>query len=259
MASRPALSNIERQQQVLRFIEQHQRVTVAGICEAFAVSVATARRDLEALAERGHVQRVHGGALAMRRAPPELPALQRASEQAQEKQRIARAAAELVADGETVFLSSGTTTLEVARQLRERTGLTVITNSLLAVNILAGAPSVTVVSLGGMLRRSEMSLIGHITEQALAEVRADKVIFGVRAIDMEHGLTNDYLPETMIDRAIIRISRSVIVVADHTKCGRIAPAFVAPLSAIHTLVTDAAAPPAFVAALAAKNIRVIAV
>jgi DeoR/GlpR family transcriptional regulator of sugar metabolism len=103
-----------------------------------------------------------------------------------------------------------------------------------------------------------MSLIGHITEPALAEVRADKVILGIRALDVEHGLTNDYLPETMTDRAILKIGRQVIVVADHTKCGRVAPAFVAPLSVMTTFVTDSATPPEFVAALAERGVRVLA-
>ena len=254
-----ALSNVERQERMLRFVEQRQRVTVADICDQFGVSVATARRDLEALAERGRVRRVHGGALAIHRAPPELPALQRAGEQADQKRRIGQAAAALVADGETLFLSSGTTTLEVARSLRSQRHLTVITNSLLALNELADTPEITLVGLGGLLRRSEMSFIGHITEQALAEVRADKVIIGIRAIDAEQGLTNDFLPETMTDRAIMRIAREVIVVADHSKCGRVSAAFVAPLSAMRTLVTDSGTPPEFVDALTAQGIRVLAV
>ena len=254
-----ALSNVERQERMLRFVEQRQRVTIADICDQFGVSVATVRRDLEVLAERSSVRRVHGGALAIHRAPPELPALQRAGEQADEKRRIGQAAAALVADGETVFLSSGTTTLEVARSLRSQRRLTVITNSLLALNELADAPEITLVGLGGLLRRSEMSFIGHITEQALAEVRADKVIIGIRAIDAEQGLTNDFLPETMTDRAIMRIAREVIVVADHSKCGRVSAAFVAPLSAMRTLVTDSGTPPEFVDALTAQGIQVLAV
>jgi DeoR/GlpR family transcriptional regulator of sugar metabolism len=254
-----ALSNVERQDRVLRFIEQRRRVAVADICEQFAVSVATARRDLEALAGRGAVRRVHGGALAIHRAPPELPALERASEQADEKRRIGQAVAELVADGDTVFLSSGTTTLEIARSLRSQRRLTVITNSLLVINELAHAPEITLVGLGGMLRRSEMSFIGHIVEQALAEVRADKVIIGIRAIDAEHGLTNDFLPETMTDRAILRIAREVIVAADHTKCGRVSAAFLAPLSTMHTFVTDTGTPLDFIEALRAQGTRVLAV
>ena len=254
-----AISSLERQEQLLRFVERQQRVTVAQVCEQFSVSMATARRDLEALAERGTVQRVHGGAIAVRRALPEPPVLQREAEQAREKERIGQAAADLVADGETIFLGSGTTVLEVARNLRDRRNLTAITNSLSVINVLADAPGITVVGLGGILRRSELSLIGHITEQAMAEVHADKVILGIRALDPVRGLTNDYLLETMTDRMILSIGREVIVVADHTKCGLVSTVFVAPVTAIHTLVTDSETSPEFIQALTAHGIRVLVV
>jgi len=250
------LSSYERQNRIQHLIEQRQRVALSDICEQFSVSVATARRDLEALAAQGLIRRVHGGAITSRHAPPELPAAQRAAEQVEEKQRIGRAAADLVQSGDTVFLGSGTTVAAVAVHLRQHQGLTVLTNSLLVLNTLASAPGVTVVSLGGVLRRSEMSLIGHITEQALGEVRADKVFIGIRAIDLEAGLTNDYLPETMTDRAILRSGREVIVLADHTKCGRVSTARVAPLSAVHMLVTDTGTPADFRDALAARGVRV---
>jgi DeoR family transcriptional regulator of aga operon len=251
------LSNTERQEKILRFIEQQGRAAVNQICRQFSVSLATARRDLEALAEQGRLQRVHGGAVAIRKAPPEAPVLQRAAEQADEKQHIGQLAAGLVTDGETIFLGSGTTVLEVARHLRGRQNLTVITNSLLVVNMLADQPSLTLISLGGLFRASEMSFIGHMAEQALQEVRADKVFMGIRAVDVEEGLTNDYLPETMTDRAILRIGREVVIVADHTKCGCVATAFVAPLAAMHTFITDIEVVPTFAAALAAQDIRVL--
>ena len=253
------LSAPERQQRLLRYIEQQQRITVNQIVAQFDVSLATARRDLETLADQGKVQRVHGGAIAVRQAPPEPPILQRMAEQASEKVRIGQAAADLIHDGETVFLSSGTTVLEVARQVRGKRDLTIITNSVLVVNELADAMGITVISLGGILRHSEMSLIGHITELALSELRADKVILGIRAIDPENGLTSGYLPETMTDRAILKIGREVIVVADHTKCGASATAFVAPITAVHTLITDSATPNDFVAAVRAKGVNVMVV
>lgn len=249
--------NFERQESLLQFVEKRQRVTVPQICEQFAISPATARRDLDALAELGKIQRVHGGALALRNAPPEPPILQRAVEQADEKQRIARSAAALILDGDTVFLSSGTTVLEVARQLHERTNLTVITNSLLVINVLADAPQINVIALGGALRRSEMSLVGHLTEHGLTDVRANKVILGVRGVDLNHGLTNADLQETAIDRAVIRTGAEIIVVADNTKLGRASTAFVVPLSAVHTLVTDSGAPPEFVEAVREKGLTVI--
>lgn len=250
------LSSEDRQANIVNLLARQGRLSVAEIVEQFRVSEATARRDLEALAEQGKLQRVHGGALAVKQAPPELPILQREQEQFFEKQRIGQAAAALVQEGETVFLGSGTTVLEVARSLRSRQNLTVITNSLPVMNTLANLPGITLVALGGMLRPSELSFIGHITEQALAEVRADKVIIGVHAISLEDGLTNDYLPETMTDRAILKAGQEVIVAADHTKINVAATAFLAPLTSIHTFVTDRQAPPDFVAALQQRDITV---
>jgi DeoR/GlpR family transcriptional regulator of sugar metabolism len=195
--------------------------------------------------------------MSIEQAPPELPILYRESEQADEKARIGRAAAALVADKETVFLGSGTTVLKVARNLRDRKQLTVITNSLPVLNILAGLKEITVISLGGMLRDSELSFVGHITEQALAEIRVDRVIIGTRGLSLEHGLTNDYLQETLTDRAILKIGREVIIVADYSKVNRVATALLAPLDAMDTFVTDTKADQKFLQAIQKQGIQVI--
>lgn len=247
----------ERQKQILSLLLQQGRLSVAEIVTQFAISEATARRDLENLASQGKAQRVHGGVIAVEQAPPELPILERENEQADEKARIGRAAARLVGNHETVFLGSGTTVLEIARNLRDHKDLTVITNSLPVLNMLAGRKEITVVSLGGMLRESELSFIGHITEQALVEVRADKVFMGTRGVSLEHGLTNDYLQETLTDRAILNSGREVVIVADHTKVNRVATVLLAPLSQMHTFVTDSKADKKFVQALKRQSIQVV--
>jgi len=247
----------ERQKQILSLLSKQGRLSINEVVQQFSISIATARRDLKSLASQGKVQRVHGGVIAVEQAPPELPILERESEQADEKARIGLSAASLVADKETVFLGSGTTVLEVARHLRNRKNLTVITNSLPVLNALAGAEGITVISLGGMLRDSEMSFIGHITEQALTEVRADKVIMGTRGLSLEHGLTNDYLQETLTDRAILKIGREVILVADHTKVNRVATALLAPLDSMQIFVTDSKADKKFIQVLKKKGIQVI--
>jgi len=248
----------ERQKQILSLLARQGRLSVSEIISQFEISEATARRDLESLASQGKAQRVHGGVIAVELAPPERPILQRESEQADEKTRIGLAAVNLIADKETVFLGSGTTVLEVARNLRRnRKNLTVITNSLPVLNALAGAEGITVVSLGGMLRDSEMSFIGHITEQALTELRADKVFMGTRGASLEHGLTNDYLQETLTDRAIMKIGREVIILADHTKVNRVSTALLAPLKNINTFVTDAKADKKFIQSLKKQGIKVI--
>lgn len=247
----------ERQNQILSLLARRGRLRVTEIVEKFSISEATARRDLEALAFQGKVQRVHGGIIAVGHAPPELPILEREDEEHDEKVLIGCATAELISDRETVFLGSGTTVLEVARNLRNRSSLTVITNSLPVLNMLSGIKNITVVSLGGMLRDSELSFIGHITEQALAEVRADKVIMGTRGVSLDQGLTNDYLEETLTDRAILKISREVIIVADHTKVNRVSTALLAPLKSMNTFVTDSKSDKKFTRSLTQQGIKVI--
>jgi DeoR/GlpR family transcriptional regulator of sugar metabolism len=251
------ISSEQRQNDIVRLLLRQGKLSVGEIVERFKVSEATARRDLEALADKGRIQRVHGGALPISQALPELPILEREKEQGFSKQQIGQAAAALVQDGETVFLGSGSTVLEVAHHLQHRQELTVITNSLPVLNALSGQTGITLVSLGGMLRRSELSFIGHITEQALAEVRVDKIIIGIHAISLEQGLTNDFLPETMTDRAILNAGREVIVVADHTKVNTVSTAYLSPITSINTFVTDPDASIEFVKGLEKLGIHVL--
>ena len=248
---------IERQQQIEHLIKERQHVRVVELSKHFGVSEPTIRRDLQKLEEMGRVRRAHGGAIAPEQATPELPIVQRIVECAEEKRRIGLAAAQLVQDGETIFLGSGTTTLEVARHLDGKKNVTVITNALTIANQLAGNANVTLVITGGVLRHSELSMIGHIVEQTLKELRADKVIISMRAIDIEEGLTNADLLETMTDRVILQFAREVIVVADHTKFGKIAAGIVGPITAVQTIVTDDRTPMETIEQLRTLGITVI--
>lgn len=245
-----------RLQQIEQFIVERRHVSTTDLCETFGVSEATIRRSLEQLASTGSIQRIHGGAVAMHQAPPEPPVLQRAQWQQAEKQRIGAMTAQLIEVGDTVFISSGTTGLAVAQALQQRTDITVVSNSLPVLHCLADS-ALQVIGLGGMLRHSESSFIGHLAIQGLSELRINKIVFGIRGIDIIDGLTNDYLPETMTDRAILSAGQQVIVVADHTKLGRTAPAFVAPLSAIDVLVTDTSADATICQSMQALGIHVL--
>jgi DeoR family transcriptional regulator, aga operon transcriptional repressor len=248
-----------RRNDILDYIKQNQHVSVSQICEEFSVSAATARRVLDELAKNSGVQRIHGGAIALDISPSEGASGSRAHEQAEEKRRIGKAAADLIVDGDTVFLGSGSTVAEVAYHLRDRRNLTVMTNSVLVIEILKNAPAIMLIGLGGILRHAEQSFIGHITEQALTELHADKVIMGIRAIDIDEGLMNNDPICTQTERAILNVGRRAILVADHTKCQRVATAFIAPVTAMHTLVTDIGAPADFVSALADLDIEVLQV
>jgi len=230
--------NNQRGQKILKILEMNPGIRVPELSESLGVSEATIRRDLDKLEDSGQVKRVHGGALLIEQGVYEPPVLLRIDELADEKRRIGRTAANLIQSGDSVFIGSGTTTLEVANNLKGKKNLAVVTNALTILNALAQLDGIQVISTGGLLRASELSFIGHISELALGEVRVDKVIIGIPAIDIEVGLTNDYLPEVMTDRAIINMAAELVVVADHSKFGKAASAYLAPIERIHTLVTD---------------------
>jgi len=250
---------VERQNRIRSLIEQSGRITVAELSQRFKVSEATIRRDLEALEWQGGVQRAHGGALRLARLTHEPPILQRLQENPAEKQRIAQAAARLIQPGETIFLGSGSTTLQIAQRLPESAQLTVISNSLPVINELAPRPNIELIVIGGMLRASELSMVGHTAEQGVQEFRADRVIMGMHAIDVRHGFTNDYLPEIMTDRAALSIAPQVIVVADHLKLGRVSSMLVGPVTTAHTIITGSEAPEEIVTELRELGIEVILV
>ena len=246
-----------RHQRILDLLEANGDLRVPELTEYLGVSEATVRRDLVKLAQAGYVQRTYGGAALVKEAEPEPPIIIRTKENTAEKQRIAKAAAALVKDDESVFIGSGTTALEVARNLSGRKNLTVITNALTVVNLFAREEGISVIVAGGLLRNAELSFLGHITAETLRQLRPQKIFMGIRAISLEAGLTSDYLPEVTTDRAIIESSPEVILVADHTKFGRVSPAFVAPVTSVTRIVTDDQTPPGTVARLRELGIDVI--
>jgi DeoR/GlpR family transcriptional regulator of sugar metabolism len=251
-----SLSSTERQKEILEMISRHKRVSVLDICQRFSVSEATARRDLEYMDEHEMIQRVYGGAIAQENNVLEVPIIDRQDMHCEQKRRIGLETAGLIHNGETIFLGSGTTVLEVSRALVQHKNLTILTNSLPVLNILSKTDN-RIICLGGSLRTSELSFIGHLTEHAISEFRADKVIIGTPAISLEHGLTHEYMPETMTDRAVLKISSTVIVVADHSKFERVATSFLAPIEKIDTIVTDDELPGELAAAIQQRGVRVI--
>jgi DeoR family transcriptional regulator of aga operon len=257
MSNHENLMKLERQGLIRKLVEEEGRASVPELSGQFDVSETTIRRDLEELEGMGWVRRTYGGAVRAERARKEPPMVQRISEQILEKQNIGRAAAALIEAGQTIFFGSGTTVLEVVKQLPRDIQLTAITNSLPVANHLADFPHIDLIVIGGMLRKNELSMVGHIAEQAVREFRSDMAILGMHAIDSHHGFTNDFLPETMTDRAILTIAPRVVIVADHTKFGKVSSVLVAPVTAAHTLITDQKAPRDCVQELIEHGIEVV--
>lgn len=232
------LMKLERQRLIRKQVKTNGRVTVPELSQRFNVSEATIRRDLDDLTEQGWVRRTHGGAMNNERVSREQPMVIRAGEHQAEKERIGQAATNLIRENETIFLGSGSTALEIARHLPPDLTLTVITNSLPIVNALTDYENIELIVIGGMLRTSEYSMVGHIAEQAIKEFRADRVFIGMHAIDIRHGFTNDFLPEVMTDRAILEIGLQVVIVSDSSKFGRISSVLVAPVESADLIITD---------------------
>ncbi|RPJ48920.1 MAG: DeoR/GlpR transcriptional regulator [Chloroflexi bacterium] len=248
----------ERQQQILEALQENKKVTVTELSQRYGTSEVTIRRDLADLAASGRLIRAHRGALAVASAPPEPPIIQRMTIGREEKDRIARAALELVNEGDSLFLGSGSTVACFARYLAGRKKITVSTNAInIAMELASVELDMVVVVLGGVIRAPELSLLGHIAEQSLSEVRFNKIFMGVQALSIENGWTTDHLPEVATTRKILDMAAELIVLADHTKLGQTAAAWIAPAVRITTLVTDAQSESDFLAHLRAEGVRVV--
>jgi DeoR/GlpR family transcriptional regulator of sugar metabolism len=256
MKNNDNLLKVQRQAQIRSLVEENGQVTVTELSPLLNVSEATIRRDLEECSSRGWMRRTHGGAVKIERAGKEPPILERVTRNANAKERIGKKAAEMIQDGETIFLGSGTTVLEIAKHLSYDIYLTVITNSLLLIDELVNRPNIDIIVIGGMLRRSELSMVGHIANQAVQEFRADRVFMGIRAVDPTHGFTNDYLPEAVVDREILKIAPEIIFVLDHEKFAKVSSVLVAPANAIDIIITDDEAPVDVVSAFRDLMIKV---
>ena len=174
-----SVTNALRREKIREYLLLNGKAEVKDLGPYLNASDATIRRDLLALLKESGFKRIRGG-VSLDETNSELSVAQRGYLEADKKRRIGKKAAELVRDGEVIFLGTGSTVIEVAKNLAERKNLTVITNSLPIVNILVDNPGIDLVMTGGALRRPELSFIGHIVEKALSELRADKVIIGIQ-------------------------------------------------------------------------------
>ncbi|WP_223648834.1 DeoR/GlpR family DNA-binding transcription regulator [Hymenobacter psoromatis] len=239
-------------------------VTVDELAEQFDVSVATVRRDLVELEQRGRLRRTHGGAV------PIEPLLyepfrynssfhEQMDRNLAEKRRIGLAAAALIEPGETISLTAGTTTTQVTRSLRPGANVTVITNTVNVAMELSQRDDVRVFVAGGFLTGGWFSLVGAATAQALSQFFVDKVFIGVNGIDAQKGLTSLHPEEAAAIQVMLRQARRRIVVADHTKLGTVATALICPTAEVHQLITDSEATAAQLAPFREMGIEVLVV
>lgn len=236
----PAALKIDaRRQQILELLEQEGKVTVAQLSEHFGTTPVTIRSDLDALEQTGYLERVPGGAIAKTRTAAQTLRTAHLAE----KRAIAAAAAELICDGDTLFINSGSTTREVATALKKHRNLNVVTNSLAVASELSEIPGFHVILLGGEVNVRYAFTCGGDAQEQLQKYQADYAILSIDGISAENGITTHHADEAIIDRMMVEQAKKVLIVADHTKMGRAGFSHIRPLNQIHIVITDKACEP----------------
>jgi DeoR family transcriptional regulator of aga operon len=257
----------KRAKEILRLLLNNGRASVDELSSAFGTSPASIRRDLVRLESHGLVTRTHGGAMLTGNGDPVYEPFrfdasfhEREDRFAAEKHRIARAAAAQIQEGETIGFGAGTTTTLVARHLRHRKNIHVVTN---AVNIgmeLSSSARLQTILTGGNLRwAGAFSLVGSAAIESLSVIVMDRLFLSATGVDVEHGATLIEPEEAAVFRAMVRQARQVIVVADSSKLGRVSPAIVCPAFEIDLLITDHGISEEVAQAFADAKLKVMAV
>lgn len=247
--------NTERQEKIHLLLQEHGHLTVSELAQQFDVSEMTIRRDLKALAALGLVQREHGRALCAQ-TPSDARFFSRLGEAEREKTAIGRLAAELIAEGESVILDAGTTTLAVAQWLHKP--CVVITNMLPIASVLANSSeAITVLVAGGEVRGTTHALVGPMTRAGFTGFNADKVFLAATGVSIERGLSTNNMMESEVKQAMLATARQVILVAHSEKFGKVYYHTFAHWDKVHTVITDSGLPEETRKALESMGVEVL--
>lgn len=252
-----ALSAFDRRRHIVACVQEQGGVRLEQLRTLFKVSSVTLRRDMEILESKNLITRVRGGAVANTVPPLETLFQEKLSEHPDEKREIAAAAAALVSDGQVVMLSAGTTATYIARELVKKHDVMVVTSAINIAAELAGYENITLIVIGGIARPGSYAMVGHMADQALSTLNADFSFIGVDGVDLTAGFTTPNLMEAHTDGVMLRAGRKSVIVADHSKFGRVALSPVARLQEASMLITDHGADAAYIAALRERGCQVI--
>ena len=259
--SRGRLLTEERRRAILDIINRYGSALISELSKQFGVSAVTVRADINALCERDLIVRSHGGAIRRGEVVLDAPLEVKAGLHHDEKVRIGKAAASLVREGEIILLDSGTTTLEAARALSQRgvSRLTVVTHALNVAWELSAFPQISVIMIGGLLRRISGSFVGPQAQKMIADLHVDHFFLAVDGLEPEVGPSTPDVLEAELNAAMIRMAKQVTVLADSSKIGRRSLSTIAPMSSIHRIITDSGIRAEHRAVLESKGIEVMVV
>lgn len=228
----------QRREKILELINEDGHAKVVNLSRIFKVTEVTIRQDLEKLEKEGSIKREHGGAFLKNVESHVRNIMLRNQENLPEKASIARRAVELISEGDTIILDSGSTTTEIARLISGYRNLTVITNALNIAIMLGGDPGINLVVTGGEFKAPTLSLTGQKAADFFNNLHADKLFLATAGITLKAGLTYPSISDIVVKRAMIESADVVYLVADSDKIGRNAFASLGSLSLINYLITD---------------------
>jgi DeoR family transcriptional regulator of aga operon len=232
------LSTTERRYEIIRLISEQGKVEVDELSEKLGVSKVTIRTDLNYLKDRGLVYRTHGGALTQSIIAFDTDFIEKRKIHSDQKKRIGIAAAEMINDEESVILDSGTTTIEIAKNIKDKNLLNIMTNSINIAQELSGHSNTTVTLTGGILREKSHSLVGPHAEQAFNGLFFDKLFLAVDGFDIEYGLTTPNYLEAQLNKLMVEHSQETIVVVDSSKFKQRSFSLIIMPDYIHKVITD---------------------
>ncbi|HPO82756.1 MAG TPA: DeoR/GlpR family DNA-binding transcription regulator [bacterium] len=247
----------ERRNRILEILQEKGAIEVTELAKFFNVTGATIRRDLEILERDGLLRRTHGGAVLPVSISYEPLYSSQKRKNLKEKMAIGKMAADLIYDGDTIFIESGTTNFQIAKNIKNRHNLTVVTNSIDIARELLDSSGIHIILTGGDLRKETVALIGPLAERTLRELRVDKVFLGISAIVPGKGMSTASTMEAQIKRLIIEMGREVIGLADYSKFGKEVFAFVAPTKVLNKLITDSGTSQEYINTLKEEGVEVI--
>jgi DeoR/GlpR family transcriptional regulator of sugar metabolism len=258
----PPIFREERLKWITHRLKISKSVQVNELAMEFGISPSMIRLDLKELEERGLLQRTHGGAilpegLSGRITTGKPPFDTRQSTLQAEKEVIGSATANLINDGDSLMIDSGSTTVHVVRALQSKHNLTIVTNAIDLLPDLLAIPDAQVYLSGGLVNRDYVTLLGEIANEVLGRFRTTKAILGIDGISLEHGLSATDPAIAAAKRQMIAACGRLIIVADHTKFDQVSLYTLAPLEAAHTIVTDVGTPYKTVEAIRERGVEVV--
>lgn len=249
---------VDRRNKIEELIQKNKSVLVPELAKLFDVTTETIRGDLEKLEKQGVLIRTYGGATLVEGSETDMSVSDRDVINFEGKQRIGKRAAGIIKDGETIFLDSSTSSLHIARNIKTKKSLTVITNSERIINELYSCEGIRVISTGGLLFTRNMSYMGRIAEKTIRDnYFANKVFFSCRGLTLSRGFTESNESEAEIKKAMIDCSESVFALCDHTKIGKIGVSVISDFKRIDTIITDTRMTDEWSSRLAENDINLI--